>query len=168
MPPKRVSELPLDPSGSGPVSQGVAAVDERGRIRLPAGVASSVTWLAKPGDAATALMVLEVPGRISLRSWEQFGEGLLARRRELIREAEEGDAAAEEDLLLLEDRYHRVPLPKERRLTLKAEGLLHLGILEGARSTVYIARVFDRIVITSREYRDNRIRTGSVALSDLP
>jgi hypothetical protein len=164
----RRSELPLDPSGPGPVSQHVVAVKERNRIGLPASLVSSVTWLAKPGDDVTALMVLEVPGRISLRSWEQFGEGVLARRRELIREVEEGDSAAEEELLLLEDRFLRVQLPKERRLTLTARGVLHLGIPEGARSSVYVARVFDRVVITSAAYRDDRLKTGSVALSDLP
>jgi hypothetical protein len=164
----RASELPLDPSGPSPLSQHVVAVEERNRIRLPASLVSSVTWLAKPGDDATALMVLEVPGRICLRSWEQFGEGVLARRRQLIQEVEEGDTAAEEELLLLEDRYHRVQLPKERRLTLTARGVLHLGLAEGARSSVYVARVFDRIVIMSPAYRDDRLRTGSVALSDLP
>jgi hypothetical protein len=184
MPLERLSDLPLDPSGPGPISHYVVALDERGRIRLPVSVVSSVSWLTKPGDGTTALMVLEVPGRLSLQSWEQFGEAVLARRRELLREAEQGNVAAEEDLLWLEDRYRRVLLPKERRLTLTAAGLLHLGIVEVEQSIdpdrrvvrgqpppahrLYLTRLFDRVVIMSQEYRDHSRRTGSVALSDLP
>lgn len=167
MSPKRVSELPLDPSDPASVSQGVVEVDERGRVRLPVGLMSSVAWLGR-GEAVEVLMVLESPGRITLRPWEQFGEAVLARRRELVRDAAEGDDHAGDDLLLLADRYYRVVLPSDHRLTLKAEWLLHLGVEEGVRSRIYIARVFDRILIMSKAYRDQRLRTGSMALSDLP
>jgi hypothetical protein len=146
----------------------VVAVDERGRIRLPAPVVSSVTWLVSAGDAAAALLVLDHPGRIVLLSWERFGEAFLARRRELIADAEQGDQAAAEDLLLLEDRYDPVSIPKEHRFTLKPEWLLHLGLEEKVRCRVYVERVFDRVVIMSKEYRDQRLRVGSEALSDLP
>jgi hypothetical protein len=85
-----------------------------------------------------------------------------------MRDAEQGDTDAADDLLLLEDRYHRIALPNEARLTLKSEWLLHLGLEEGVRSRVYIERAVDRVLIMSKEYRDQRLRTGSVALSDLP
>ena len=89
----------------------------------------------------------------------------MARRRELIREAERGDAAAEEDLAVFENRYHLVSIPEEHRLTLKAEWLRHLGLAEKVRSRVYIERVFDRIVIMSKEYRDQRLRVRSQSSS---
>lgn len=167
MPPRGVLGLPLDPAGPGPVAQDVVDVDARGRIRLPASVVSSIGWLAKR-EEVVALMVFDELGRIVLLSWEASGEAILARRRELLEDAEEGDKAALDDLLLLEDRYHRARLPRDRRVSLGVQGLLHLGVDDAARRRTYVAGAVDRVVIMSKEYRDQRLRKGSVALSDLP
>ena len=75
---------------------------------------------------------------------------------------------AQEALLLLEDRFGRVVIPGEHRLTLRTEWLLHLGLNEGERSRIYVAAALDRILIMSAEYRNERIRAGVMALSDLP
>jgi hypothetical protein len=161
-------DSPLDPSAPLPVAQDVVVVDDRGRIRLPAVLVSGVAWLAKASDSATALLVLDQPGQIVLVSWERFGEAFLARRSQLLADAEQGDRAAEGDLLLLADRYDPISIPKGHRFTLRPTWLLHLGLEEGARCRVYVERIFDRVAITSKAYRDQRLRIGSPTLLDLP
>jgi bifunctional DNA-binding transcriptional regulator/antitoxin component of YhaV-PrlF toxin-antitoxin module len=177
MPPRGASGLPLDPAGPSPVAQDVVEVDERGRITLPASVLSATGWLAKR-EKADVLMRFDELGRIVLLSWEASGQAVLAKRRELLEDALEGDTAALDDLLMLEDRYHRARLARDHRVSLGVQGLLHLGLeeaarpplgLEGAaRGRVYVAGAADRVVIMSKEYRDKRLRRGAVALSDLP
>ena len=162
------AESLFDPTTALPVAQEVVVVDQRGRIRLPAALMSGVSWTANDGDAAAALMVLDQPGRIALVSWAQFGEAFLAQRRELTAEAAQGDRGAEEDLVLLEDRYEPVSIPNAYRFTLKPKWLLHLGLEERARCRVYVERSFDRVAIMTKPYRDQRLRAGSSTLSELP
>jgi len=166
MPAKGISGLPLDPAGSSPVAQEVVELDERGRITLPTTVMSAIGWLAK--QETVVLIIYDELGRIVLLPWESYGETVLTRRRELIEDAGGGDAAALDDLLLLEDRYHRGRVARDRRLSLGLQGLLHLGLDGAVKPRVYIAGAVDRIVIMSKEYRDQRLRKGSVAVSDLP
>ncbi len=167
MSPRRGLGLALDPAGQAPVAQDVVDVDGRGRIRLPASVVSSVAWLRKREEVA-ALMVFDELGRIKLLSWEASGEAVLARRRQLLKDAEEGDTAALEELLLLEDRYHRTRLPGDRRVSLGIQGLLHLGLGETANRRVYVAGIVDLVVIMSQEYRNQRLQKEAAALLDLP
>jgi hypothetical protein len=171
MAPRQVSGLTLDPTGPRPILQDVVDVDHRGRVRLPTRITSSVSWLSTVHNPAQTLMVLDKPGRIALLAWEPSGPDVLARRSELVEDAESGDGSAIDDLLDLEGRYHRRVIPKDYRLSLGSEGLLHLGLgdlPEGAPSRAHIAGAFDRIFIMSTAYRAERIRAAAALFPDLP
>ena len=75
-------------------------------------------------------MVLREPGRLELLCWDTAGIQVIERRRQ-IAEAARSDSSLWEALRNLEDRYHRLPLPADRRkISLGANALLHLGIPE--------------------------------------
>jgi hypothetical protein len=166
MPAKGASGLPLDSESPGPFAlEMVEFGEDRLRLTVPANVASAVGWLV--GEATEALMVFDEVGRIDVHAWEAVGGLVIARRRELLDDARAGYKAALDGLLVLEDRYHRVRIGKDRRLTVGMQGVFHLG-LEGIKDApIYVAGIVDRITIMSREYRDQRLRKARSALSDL-
>ena len=99
---KSPGKLPLDPEKPAPVTQAVADVDERGRVRIPVRLSSAVGWMAATAEAIESLMILDLPGGIIFLSWVDAAAPVLARRRTLIDDAESSQPAAEE-LRLLED-----------------------------------------------------------------
>lgn len=112
-------------------------------------------------------MVFVEPGLISLRDWTNDGERVATRFTEL---AASGDEDAWEALRLIQDRYQKLPIDKERRAHLGDLALAHLGlsIEREKKSTVYIAVYPDCIDILSVSYRNSKLVSGSRWLDGLP
>lgn len=154
----------LDPSTPTPIRQQVAEVDPRGRLHIPSAFAKSVDWLA-PGSEILA--VLDEPGRLTLLSWKDEGAPILARQHELL-EMADTDEEANDLLLLIEDRYQRIIIPRDRRPTLYDHILLHLGILNDLPVHVYLECVSDILRILSSAYRNRRLAASVRILGELP
>lgn len=171
MPRLESSITALDPDHQAPITQEVADIDERRRLRFPASFVTAVSWLSGKEASKEALMVLDEPGRIVLLPWEIEGARIVKRRLELIEMAEHDDSALE-DLRLLEDRYKRIQKlsKKDLRLTLTDEIMFHLGIMptKKVKAYVYILRIKDRLEIWSAKYRDDQLLSHDNALPELP
>jgi hypothetical protein len=162
---RRPQGLRLEPSASGeqPVAQEPVQLHARGRLGLPLEITKGVTWLTNPqATDVYALAVLDEPGKITLRSWESEGSSVLAERNRLIKTEEY------ETLRMLEDRYRRVQVAKDGRVTLTLTHVLHLGLPENEDAYVYVARVGEAIEIMTCAYRDSQIRRAALAFPNLP
>lgn len=150
----RPSGMPIVDGDAAIVLQETAEVDERGRLHLLPRWVKRVDWLPlQPKNDVVALMVFVEPNRISIRDWKVDGPEIERRYKEI---ANEIDADSHEALRLIQDRYGRLFISKERRPYLGDAALAHLGlpISRGARSTVYVAIFPDRIDILSPTYRN--------------
>ena len=162
----RPSGVRLDPNFPGPIIQVIEDIDDRGRLDFPPRVAEYVDWLSK--RATQCLMVLREPGRLELLCWDTAGIQVIERRRQ-IAEAARSDSSLWEALRNLEDRYHRLPLPADRRkISLGANALLHLGIPEKVFGQVYLIGFPDGIGVLSPLRRNELIQEIPAILSDLP
>jgi hypothetical protein len=113
-------------------------------------------------------MVLREPGRLELLCWDTAGIQVIERRRQ-IAEAARSDSSLWEALRNLEDRYHRLPLPADRRkISLGANARLHLGIPEKVFGQVYLIGFPDGIGVLSPLRRNELIQEIPAILSDLP
>jgi len=112
-------------------------------------------------------MVLVEPGRLSLRQWATSGPQIVARYEQLSSSSDDDDL---EVLRLIQDRYRRLPIPKDRRPYLGDEALQHLGLptTRGVKSPVYVAVYPDRIDVLGSTYREERLVSGDPSLDDLP
>jgi DNA-binding transcriptional regulator/RsmH inhibitor MraZ len=127
-----------------------------------------VTWIEAPKTQTEALAVFNDPGQLLLLPWDPDGEQrVVARRRELTEAAAE-DPEAIAALQALENRYERIVIDKEFRITCSSEFLQHLGTRRGISSQVYVVRVQDRIEVLSTNFRDQQLKAGHSALDDLP
>lgn len=153
--------------GTAPVSQVVVEIDERSRIRIPSYISTGISWLDDQEFPVDALAVLNEPGQIILLPWDRESPDLLARRKELIEEASESSHAAEV-LWAFEDRYKRLPIPKDLRPTLGIEALLHLGLPLSTRTHVYLLRLLESLEIMSVQFRNNRRHRHTDELAGLP
>ena len=160
-------KLPLDPDHPAPVTQAVAEVDQRGRVRIPVRLSSVVGWMAATTGEIESLMILDEPGRIILLSWVDRASAVLIRRQGLIEEAKSSLPAAEE-LRLLEDRYHRIIIPKDRRPTLGELAILHLNLSLGVKSHVYVAKLLEQVQILSLDFRNKALVQAGPIFSELP
>jgi hypothetical protein len=155
-----------DPSAS--VAEEVTEIDGRGRIRfLPRWTNRIPWWKSTSSEGFDVLMVFVEPGLISFRDWISDGEQVAARFAQI---AAEDDDDALEALRLIQDRYQKLPIDKERRAHLGDPALAHLGlpIQRGSRSTVYVAVYPSRLDIFSVAYRNEKLVIGSPLLDDLP
>jgi hypothetical protein len=160
----RPSGESLDPDLPGPVAQEVVELDPRGRVLLSPRIIAEISWLAK--GEVLSLAVLDRPKVVRLLSFDRHGTSVLARRRFLISVVETRPGALEA-LARLEDRYHRVRIPQDRRVTLSNLLLAHLGIQAGA-ALLYVERLLDEIHIISPEGRSQMIALADEQLADLP
>ena len=143
----------LDPELSGPVAQDLIEVDPRGRVLLPPRIISEIHWLDKfPKADVQALAILDRPKTVRLLSFDEAGVAVLSRRRQLIGMLET-DPASLAASVLLEDRYHRLKVPQDRRLTLSNLLIAHLEVKLG-ETFLYIERVGEEVRLLSPEGRD--------------
>jgi hypothetical protein len=164
----RPSSYPVVSGAPALVSQEVAEIDERGRLRFHPRWTNRVSWWKTNQDEAFAvLMVLQEPGRIALRAWTNDGDQIAARYAEL---AASDDEEALEALRLIQDRYQKLPIDKEYRAHLGDPALTHLGLTieRGRKSTVYVVVYPDQLNILSVSYRNEKLVSGSRWLDDLP
>jgi hypothetical protein len=124
-----------------------------------------VAWLAKSG-ANIGLAVLERPGLLRILSFEPHGLAVLDRRRRLIEDVNI-DPAAAEALAALEDRYHRIRIPADRRISLSSLLTAHLGVEPGA-ALLYVERFLEEIQLLSLAMRERRLIAGHKLLAGLP
>jgi hypothetical protein len=160
----RPPDLLLDPDNPGPVVQAVVHVDERGRFQLPSKLIGG--WITK---AATtyALAVLTEPGKVRLHPWDDAGELVLRKRRELIQQAAT-DFAAMELLRALEDRYKRFQIPLGARPTLTPEMISHLGLVPLASVPIYAWRIQNVVELNSASYRAKELEVDWEDFRELP
>lgn len=153
----------LDPdSREQPVAQEVVPLGARGRIVIPAQVAAGIAWLEhRPGGECHALAVFDEPGSIVLHPWDDVAERVIAKRQKLL---EDSDFEA---LRLLEDRFHRIPISADLRITLTLTDVVHLGLSYKSVSYVYIYREDDQIGIMSPAHRDKLLSEAFSTFSDL-
>lgn len=164
----RPSGRPLVPDAEALVSQEIAEVDGRGRIHiLPRWTKRTIWPPFSPSADFEVLLVLKEPGRLRMIPWEPVGPQILARFRAL-EEMEDGPDL--EALRLLQDRYVRMAIPRERRPYLGSAALQHLGLptRRGSPTNVYVVVMRERIDIIGPAYRDRRQQEGHPALDDLP
>lgn len=164
----RPSGEALDPELLGPFAQELVDVDDRGRVLLSPRIVAEIAWLNNlpKGGEAQALAVLDHPLRVRLLSLEQHGALVIARRRQLI-SIIDSDPAAEEALIALEDKYHRVRIPQDRRITLSNLLAAHLEIQPGETS-MYVERIRDELRLLSPKARFQRLGRTNQYLRDLP
>jgi len=112
-------------------------------------------------------MIFVEPGLLSLRSWKPDGPRIAARYIELAQLGADTDLDA---LRLIQDRYGKLSIPKERRPHLGDAALQHLGLptTRDATSNVYVAIYPKRIDLLSPNYRNAKHVAGHPALDDLP
>jgi hypothetical protein len=162
---RRPQGLPLDPAASDmvPVLQEPVQLRDRGRLGLPLEIVKRIGWLTDlTSDSNFALAILNEPGYIELRSWESEAQPILTERKRLIQTQEHAT------LRLLEDRYRRIQVAKDGRVTLTLSHILHLGLPVDDDAYVFVSLVGKAIEIMSPTYRDHQIKRGSVAFPDLP
>lgn len=156
--PKRSQGLRLDPSVAAPVIQEPVALGKRDRLGIPYDVANGLAWLKGP----YVLGVLDEPGRILLFDWATQSPSVLSHRAQLIQSSEW------ELLKLLEDRYRRIQIAEDYRITMTLAYILHLKLPPDANSYVHVSRIEDSIEIVSTEYRDKQLAKSCSAFPDLP
>jgi len=163
---RRPQGLSLDPNSADSARQEPVQLRERGRLGLPLDLVNALAWLAKRNKAEVfALAVLDECGRITLRCWEKDGPSVLDERNRLL------EAGDHESVRLLEDRYNRIQVPKDARITLTVSHLLHLGLpteLEADTQYLYVALVGESIQIFSEDFRDRQLARASTLFQDLP
>lgn len=163
----RPSGTPLIPDSDTPVIQEVAEVNRRGQIHILRRWAVRVGWLPVPAVSSDeALMVFLEPGRLSIQSWEPWAPKIIERFQELEASGEFGF----ESLRLIQDRYARLIIPKERRPYLGDSALQHLGLptARKEKSNVYVVVGKSQIELLSLSYRDSQNVRGHPELNDLP
>src|SRR5438477_4381501 len=101
----------LDPNNPGPMDNAWCPIDEQSRLALPAVLTEGLTWTE--GRTAECLLVLEPGGRVMLHEWTSRAEAIREKRKELI-QAAENDAAAEQALATLEDRFRNATLHRRQ------------------------------------------------------
>src|SRR6267142_892534 len=134
----RPSSYPVVTGASAVVSEEIAEIDDRGRLRFHPRWTNRVPWWKTNQDEGFAvLMVLQEPGLIALLDWTNDGQRVAARYTEL---AGSDDEEALEALRLIQDRYQKLPIDKEHRAHLGDPALTHLGVPmeRGRKSTVYV------------------------------
>jgi hypothetical protein len=163
----RPSGEPLDHEIPGPVAQDVVEVDQRGRVLLSPRIVAEIEWLGNRAKGEVqSLAVLDQPMVVRLLSFQEYGNAVLARRRQLISVIDD-DPDALETLVLLEDRYHRIKIPHDRRLTLSSQLVAHLEVKPG-ESLVYVERLRDEVRLLSPQVRSQRVLSATEQLLGLP
>ncbi len=159
----RPQGLKLDPGSAHAAHQEPIQLCGRDRLGLPLEIANSVPWLAMRATTEVfALAVLVEPGLMTLLSWQEHGTAVVKERQRLI---ESGDS---ESLRLLDDRYRRVQIPKDARITLTLSHILHLGLPTDLNAHVYAALVGETVQILSTEYRDQQLSRARALFAHLP
>jgi hypothetical protein len=169
MPETRPSGVPIISAENAVVFQETADIDRRGRLRLLPRWIVHIDWIPITAkEDVSALMILDQPGRISLRNWEVLGPQIEGRYEEIAGKSE--DDHNFEALRLIQDRYQRLIIPKDRRPYLGKNAIAHLGLQVSHEntSTVYVAIFPGRLDVLSPSYRNEKLRTGDERIADLP
>jgi DNA-binding transcriptional regulator/RsmH inhibitor MraZ len=137
------------------------AVDGRGRCSVPQRVHDGLDWFS---FGAELLLDLRPGGRINVLAGARM-MSIMKRLDALTAGA--ADEAAEDDLLLLVDRFVRVVIDGESsRLKLPGHVRAHLDVLNGG--VALAVRVRDKMEIWSKGYRESRLADAERAFGELP
>jgi hypothetical protein len=150
------------------VKQEVAEIDERGRLYMQRRWTQRIDWWpVNPSEPFSVLMVFLESGLLSLRDWATNYARIAERYAELAK-LDETDAL--EAMRLIQDRYRRLSVDRERRAHMGDAGLAHLGfpLDRSQKFTVYVAIFESRIDVLSADYRDSKLLAASSWLDDLP
>lgn len=163
----RPSGLHIIEDASATLTVSVAHVEMRGRLNILPRWRQRVGWLTSVTADVHALMVLAVPGLISIRNWEPDGPQIQQRYAEI---AASTDVDAAEVLRLIHDRYQRLLIPAKDRASLGDAALAHLGLQveRGTKSIIYVCVSFDKIELMSPAYRNSKLTEGHPLIEDLP
>jgi len=159
----RPQGLKLDPALTAPVLQEPVQLCARDRLGIPLEIANAAPWMAeRAGGDLLALAVLEAPGKIALRSWKADSPAVLDVRRQLV------DALDHQAIRILEDKYRRVQIAKDARVTLTLSHILHLGLPPDSDAYVYVALVGEVIEILSTDFRNQQLARVTSMFGELP
>lgn len=164
----RPSGLSVIPASSVIVSQEIIEIDERGRFNLLQRWTEQINWINSiPEAGIQTLMVFSEPGRISILDWETNGQKIIDRYQELAGSQDENSL---ELLRLIQDRYQKLIIRRDRRPYLGDAALHHLGlpISRIEKSTLYIAIYPDKLDLIGSAYRNQMLLSGHVELDNLP
>lgn len=167
MPAGRPQGRSLDPDLKGPVVQGVMEIDARGRGGLPSHLLSQLTWFSLPRKTTQALAVLSEPGFARIEPWDPGGVKVLKRRAELIG-AGRDDLDALQALRKLENRYKRLEVLADNRVTLPPEMILHLDMSDVRGGKIFLFVVGDRIELMAKSNREQLFDIDDAAFDGLP
>jgi len=159
----RPQGLKLDPNSAHAAHQEPIQLCGRDRLGLPLEIVNSVPWLAMRATTEVfALAILGEAGLMTLFSWQEHGAAVVKERQRLI------DSEDFDSLRLLDDRYRRVQIPKDARITLTLSHILHLGLPTDLDAHLYVALVGEAIQILSSEYRDQQLSRARALFPSLP
>ena len=163
MPSGRPSATSLDPADPGPVQQAVVTGTQH-RLGLPARLTDGLAWFAPHSHV---LLVLEEPGRGRILQWETHAPSILAERTTLLAAATETAYAR---VRLLEDRYQRLHVSSESRITLLDVALVHfdLPLDKKAQLTAIAVRYPTWVELLSVKRRNDMIESAHEEFIDLP
>lgn len=141
----------------------VVSVDGRGRLAIPRWLAAEARWLGTPSTShRTALGVMDAPGHIRLLDWTVNSVSVLERAEHYI-------SSGELELLrTLLDRYLRIEIGSDLRLTLSPPAIAHLFTADPTPATVYLYRIADVLEVETTSYRAERLRRVEAVFGDLP
>jgi hypothetical protein len=124
---------------------------------------NGIGWL-DPNSAGSriALGIFNEPGRIKLVSWQGFSGSVIQRRREMVA------VGNLEVVKELDDRYRRLEIPSDMRVSLGESSLVHLGVAGESGARLYVYRVGDVFLVESARFRDQRVAGSIPELADLP
>ncbi len=126
----------LDPKNRNPAAQQIVEFDERDRIRLPAQFLECIPWLQGIEGSRDALLILNGLNEGAIVDWVENSQAILETRVALLENFNEVETAAD-DLRLLEDRYFRVKVSKDLRVTFPDEAIFHFGLHTESRRILY-------------------------------
>lgn len=167
MPAGRPQGRSLDPDLKSPVVQGVMEIDARGRGGFPSHLLSQLTWFSLPRKATQALAVLSEPGFAMIEPWDPGGVKVLERRAEFI-QAGRNDPVALQVLRKLENRYKRMEILADNRVTFPPEMILHLDMPDVGGGKLFLFVAEDRIELMAKSYRERLFNIDDSAFDDLP
>jgi hypothetical protein len=160
------SGVPIIPADSAIVRQEVAYVDEDGQFTFVQRWTEHFNWFPKvvPPEFS-ALMIFRQPGRLLICDWNEKGPTIISCYQELV---EQADARSLRALRLIQDRYGKLVFKKERRASLGAPALAHLGLERGVKSKIYLATFPEWLEILSADYRNTALVEFDDRLENLP
>lgn len=148
------------------VRQELVRIRDKARVPIFPRFYEDLSWFRQRA-AFDCLLVLEEPGRLTVRDWDTSSPAVLNRLEALAQDALT-DTGATSHMRLLLDKYRLIHIGSDSRLRLTATPLRHLRITGEEGTYVYLTRYPTTLEILAEWRRDELITDIPVELQDLP